>query len=527
MRIAPWGIAAVLAVTWLAIGPPTPDLAAQVYRTGLFQREGWTIFDLSWYGGHHMPGYSILFPPLAALLGVRVVGAVAAVVSAALFGRIARRHFGDGARWGAMCFAAGSVADLLIGRLTFALGMTFALAAVLALQCDRRRLGLLLAAGCTLASPVAGLFLALAGIAHWLAARDGPKIGLWLAATALTPAVLLSVLFPEGGSQPFSTFAFAAIVACCALLLALLPRDERVLRAGVLAYLGSTALAFAVASPMGGNASRLGVALAGPLLLCAALSPGIAASRRRLVVTAAIPLVLWQWWAPVRETVKGVGDPSAKLAYFRPLLAFLADRADASPVRVEVPFTRLHWEAVHVARSTSLARGWETQLDVKYNGLFRADDQPALTPARYRTWLRREGVHYVALPDVALDPSGRAEAKLIRGGLPFLRRVFSDRHWKVYEVLHTPGLTNGVGRLTRIAPQSFTLRARRPGLTLVRVRYTPYWRITRGTGCVSQASGGWTVVRSLRPGFIRIAATFDPRRILEADKSCSSPPGQP
>lgn len=517
IRSRPVLVAAALALAWLAFGPATPDLAAQVYRTRLFEREGWTIFDLFWYGGHHMPAYSMLFPPLGALLGVRVVGALAALVSAALFERIARRHFGDGARWGALLFGAGTAADLLIGRLTFALGMAFALGAVYALQRGRRAIGLALGAACTLASPVAGLFLALAGVAHWLALRSRP--GLWLVVATFTPAATLSLLFPEGGSQPFAVGTLVAIALCCGLLLWLLPPHERVLRAAVLVYLATTLLAFAVASPMGGNASRLGVAFAGPLLLCAALPGGASPQRRRLVLAAAVPLVIWQWWAPVRETIKGAVDPSAQLSYFRPLLTFLDDRADAAPVRVEVPFTRLHWEAVHVARSTSLARGWETQLDVKYDALFRG---PRLTAQRYRAWLRREGVHYVALADVALDPSARAEARLIRGGLAFLRPVFSDRHWKVFAVLHTPGLTDGVGRLTRIGRQSFTLRAARPGATLVRVRYTPYWHVTRGRGCVTRAAGGWTLVRATRAGTIGVEATFDPLRILGRGASCSA-----
>jgi hypothetical protein len=38
-RISPWLLAAVLALAWLAVGPDTPDLAAQVYRAGLFERE--------------------------------------------------------------------------------------------------------------------------------------------------------------------------------------------------------------------------------------------------------------------------------------------------------------------------------------------------------------------------------------------------------------------------------------------------------------------------------------------------------
>lgn len=119
----PFALAASLAALWLAIGPPTPDLAAQVYRTGLFAREGFTVWNGFWFGGHHTPGYSILFPPLAATLGPRVVGAMAAVASAVLFARIVGHRFGPAshaARWGALWFAAATATDLLIGRLTSA-----------------------------------------------------------------------------------------------------------------------------------------------------------------------------------------------------------------------------------------------------------------------------------------------------------------------------------------------------------------------------------------------------------------------
>jgi hypothetical protein len=522
-RTAPWLLAAALAVAWLLLGPATPDLAAAVYRAGLFQREGFTLFNANWYGGHHTPAYSILFPPLGALIGVRVAGALAAVASAVLFERIARRHFGDRARWGALWFGAGTAADLLIGRLTFALGVTFGLAAILALQRGYRRSGLALGAACTLASPVAGLFLALAGVAHWLALERRERIGLWLAAVAVAPAVALSVLFPEGGSQPFRTTTFVAVVLSCILLLWLIPRCERMLRAGTLVYLASALLAFVVASPMGDNASRLGVAFAGPLLLCTALAPGADGRRRQRVLGAALVLLVWQWWAPVRETIKGAVDPSAQAAYFKPLVSFVDARADGQ-VRVEVPFTRLHWESVYVARTIPLARGWVTQLDRKYNALFRPGPHE-LTAARYRAWLDREGVRYVGLPDVALDPSGRGEARLIRAGLPYLRRVYRDRHWQIFEVLGTPGLADGVGSISRLRPQSFELRARRPGFTLVRIRYTPYWRVAGGVGCVLRGGGGWTLVYALRAGPLRVETSFDPRRALDGDDARCSPAG--
>ncbi len=522
VRTAPWLLAAGLALAWLAFGPATPDLAAAVYRAGLFQREGFTLFNANWYGGHHTPAYSILFPPLGALLGARVAGALAAVASAVLFERIARRHFGERARWGALWFGAGTVADLLIGRMTFVLGVALGLAAVFALQRGHRRSGLALGVACTLASPVAGLFLAMAGFAHWLATQRRERVGLWLAALALAPAVVLSVLFPEGGSQPFHANTLAAIVACCGLLLWLLPREERMLRTGAVVYLASALAAFVIASPMGDNASRLGVAFAGPLLLCAALAPGVLERRRRQVLAVAVGMLAWQVWAPVRETLKGAFDPSAQAAYYAPLVSFVDARSQGA-VRVEVPFTRLHWESVYVARSIPLARGWVTQLDRKYNALFRTGDRP-LSPARYRAWLDREGVRYVALPDVALDPTGRGEAKLIRAGAPFLREVFRDRHWRIYEVLGTPGLADGVGEVARIAPQSFTLRVPRPGFTLVRVRFTPYWRVSGGRGCVMRGQGGWTLVYALSTGALRVDASFDPRRLLDRDARCARTP---
>ena len=521
-RTAPWLLAVALALAWLAFGPATPDLAAAVYRAGLFESEGFTLFNANWYGGHHTPAYSILFPPLGALLGVRVTGAIAAVVSAVLFERIARRHFGDRARWGALWFGAGTVADLLIGRMTFAVGVALGLAAVYALQRGHRRSGLALGVACTLGSPVAGLFLAMAGFTHWLAGRRRDRIGLWLAAFALAPALVLSVLFPEGGSQPFHLNTLAAIVVCCALLLWLLPREERTLRTGALVYLASALLAFAVASPMGDNASRLGVAFAGPLLLCALLTPGVLRQRRAHLLAVAVGLLAWQWWAPVRETLKGAFDPSAQAAYYEPLMSFIDARGGEGAVRVEVPFTRLHWESVHVARTIPLARGWVTQLDRKYNALFRPGGTP-LSAARYRAWLDREGVRYVALPDVALDPTGRGEARIIRSRPSFLRLVHRDRHWSIYEVLGTPGLSDGVGQVTRIAAQSFQLRVRRPGFTLVRIRYTPYWRVAKGRGCVLRARDGWTLVYALRAGTLRVDASFDPRRLLDSDARCSAP----
>jgi hypothetical protein len=236
-------VAAVLAALWVAFGPRTPDLAAQVFRAEFFAEHGFELVNLQWYGGHLLPGYSLVFPPLAALLGERVVGALAAVASAALFAALAHHHFGRAARAGALLFAAGTAAELLIGRLTFALGTAFGLAALLAIQRDRRVLAVVLAIATTAASPVAGLFLALASLAATgrPASALTPKgSGPWPGARGLAPAgaavgaaVLLAVAFPGGGTQSWGSTSFLLALGCVLLVLALLPRDEPALRWGV------------------------------------------------------------------------------------------------------------------------------------------------------------------------------------------------------------------------------------------------------------------------------------------------------
>src|SRR5918994_2690833 len=91
--VEPAAVAVVLAVAYLVAQPFSADLAAQVYRTDLFEEFGFTLWNGQWYAGHHTPGYSIVFPPLAALLGgPEVVGALSTLAAAALFERIVTRH---------------------------------------------------------------------------------------------------------------------------------------------------------------------------------------------------------------------------------------------------------------------------------------------------------------------------------------------------------------------------------------------------------------------------------------------------
>src|SRR3954447_13513645 len=182
-RTPAWAVAAVLAALYLVVDPPSADLAAQVYRSDYFGKQGLALWDNAWYAGHHMPGYSVLFPPLGSLLGPRLLGALSAVASAFLFERIADEHFHQAeGRPGVIWFAFATSLNLITGRLAFGLGVTMGLATVLAVTHRRDTLAVVLAVATTLASPVAGLFLALGAAAWWLATRSGRAIALGAAA---------------------------------------------------------------------------------------------------------------------------------------------------------------------------------------------------------------------------------------------------------------------------------------------------------------------------------------------------------
>src|ERR1044072_9578359 len=100
-------LSAALAAAMLAGTPPVGDLAAQVFRTELFQRGGLAIWNGSWYGGHYTLTYSVLFPPLASVLGPQVVGMLAVVTSSYLFDRLVHDRWGKAARAATLWVAAG------------------------------------------------------------------------------------------------------------------------------------------------------------------------------------------------------------------------------------------------------------------------------------------------------------------------------------------------------------------------------------------------------------------------------------
>jgi hypothetical protein len=337
-------------------------------------------------------------------------------------------------------------------------------------------------------------------------------------------AAALAALFPEGGWEPFPFLSFLAAVAVAGGWLWALPKGRRAERIGGTVYLAACTACVAVHTPMGANVERYGVLLAGPLLVGA-----LRGSKERLSAAKAavvVGIAVWTVWGPVRETAAVAGNASTNASYYLPVERFTAgtEAALGGPVRIEVPFTRGHWEAAWLAPRFSLARGWEKQLDERFDGVLLGKH---LTAAAYRGWLANEAVRYVALPDTPLDPSSAGEGRLIERGLPYLREVRRAAHWRIFEVLDPTPLARGPGTLSAIGHDTFALRARAAGRFLVRVRYTRYWTVASGAACVGRASGGWTTVTAARPGAVKVAARFSFGRALGGEDAACRPQGPP
>lgn len=469
-----------------------PDLPAAEYRTELARQHGLLAFDSSWYGGHSPIGYSVLFPLLAALVGVALTGLLAAVLSSWAAGRLVPEQGLAGARWCRLSFAVATCADLVVGRLPFALGLALGMVALVLLRDHRLFWAAAAAAGCSLASPLAGFFLLLIGVV-WLGRVR------WRELLVLSPAVLGSLIAAPygggGGRFPFPAGTFLALACFVVLGLVFVPRTHVLVRRGLVAYAITATALFVVPNPIGGNITRLGTLVAVPLALYVLLS----SRRRAWLLALAVPLAVWQL-APVTGAVAASAqDPSRSPAYYTGLLDYLHHQPDSSG-RLEIPFTREHWEADYVAEQYPLARGWDRQLDLQHNQVLYAP----LTSRSYHRWVDQNAVDLIALPDVPLDSSGRYEAALLRRGLPWVTPVWSDAHWQVWRVRNSVPLVSGPASMLAQTVSTATLDVTAPGWVTLRIRYSSVWRTQDPTMCVQADPQGWIEFYAVNPGIVTL-----------------------
>jgi hypothetical protein len=302
---------------------------------------------------------------------------------------------------------------------------------------------------------------------------------------------------------------------------------------------------FAAPTQMGDNDARFAAYIGVPLVICyiarfvnemaarrSQAGPGpTEPSRLRTTVvgsaSAAIALFLVVWhWTPIVEAFDGAANgPSSTAAFYQPLVDELNQLSAGQPVRLEIPPTVHHWESAYVAPRFPLARGWERQLDVAYDGIFYTAGP--LSAAAYRSWLLSNGVSYVALPDAPLDYAATAEAALLRSGaVKGLQPVWRTGQWEMWKVEGSPGLASGPARVRSLTPRAVGVQVSGPGRSVLRLRWSPYWSMAPSAAaraCLRRGPGGWTELTSAGPGELQLTLS-----VVRADHGhCAGAGGVP
>ena len=515
---------AAFAAAYLAWAPLAPDLAAQVARAHLVQNSGLTVWWFGWYGGVSTPSYSVIVPTAMALLGVRLVGALAILAACTAADRLMQDA--PRRRAGVAAFALAVAANAVDGRVTFAAGLAAACWALVAVRRQRKLVSIAFGVLTLLCSPLAALFLGLVLVGVLITEATRRRLAAANAATLLAGAVALQALFPGTGAMPYSwTDPLPAAAAC--LLVALLCRSPVVRMCSGLMVLAMAAC-FAVPGAVGDNITRLAWVAAVPVIV------GWASVERRLVVSvAAVAVAIWPA-ADLAEQLAASRSPAARAAFYRPLtreLTELQATTGSSGVgqRVEVVDPANHWSSAYLA-AFSLARGWDRQADAADNPIFY---DHTLTTSTYQSWLHELAVRWVARPATTLDYASRDEAALIDSKPPYLRPVWHNSDWQLYEVLGATALADGAS-VTAVNASSITLVPDRPNSTVqLRVRWNRYLAVTDALtqqpvkACIRDVDG-WVNLSGLgyRPVVVHsdfsAAATF-----ADTDTYCAGTPGPP
>lgn len=487
-------MAVVVAVAYLLAPPMGRDFSAQLAHAELAELHWPALLDLRWYGGFSPLGYSVLSPPVMALLGVPLTTVLSYVATVVLFAALLKATGVARPVAGAIVGAVCLTGNLVVTRTTFALGLAIGLGALLALILGRLRVASVLSFLAPLASPVAGLFLGVAGGALFLSGQR--RLGVTLAVSALVPTVAVGLAFGNGGYQTFAAKQALISLLVCLGVAGLCWRTPVVRWGGLLSAL-LVAAAYLLPTPVGTTATRLPELFAAPIIVT------VATVRLGAVIATTVTVVLLLPPVSITE-VRERGDPALSAEFYAPLLNQLAARRVSGPIEV-VP-TQRRGEAAFVAPVVPIAKGWSRQADTGRNAIFYDGTLDAYT---YRKWLADNAISYVAISNGPYDWSAPDEVTLVRGGLPYLQAVWWDKTWTLYAVTEPRPVISLPGRLIDRGPVSLTVSLPEPGEYVVRLRWSRY--LSTSNGCMRPTEDGWSMVVVERAGTAKIEGSLQPR----------------
>ncbi len=502
-----WRVGFVLACAvvfgiYLLDPPNVPDLAAQTARAEA-AKDGAYLWWTGWFGGLTLPSYSVGSPWVMAHFGVGLSAALAglaACAAAPLLFEGTRRP-----RAGAAIFGVGVVLNVLTGRVTFALGLAAAVVALVFLRRRQTWAAVAAAIGACLFSPLAGLWLGLIALIVAIVDVSRRRSALWISGVLITVAGVLTVVFVNSGTMSFPWWHVLLALIATATVAVVCPSRE--MRVGAAVFAGAIVAFAVVPTAVGTNMMRLVWLTAGPAAVATAVLPAVPKLNLRRAGIAVLGAGALSWpIADLSMQLAQAASPQASRTYYASLVDELqrrvaADGPAALGQRVEIVDPASHWSAAYVAPTVPIARGWDRQADRAANPFFY---DGTLSATNYRLFLSELAVRWVALPtEGSLDYAAKAEADLIRSGLPYLTPIWSDESWQLFQVEDNRPLLRGA-TLLEIDASNITFRATEAGPVQLQIRWSPMLTLIpaggdEAVGCVIER-GEWTTILVPEPG---------------------------
>ena len=268
--------AGLTAAVLLTVGPPGIDTPAHLFMTWVFRHAGFQLWNNYWYDGRYdFVGYSLLFYPLAAAVGVWVSAVAASAVLASSVAAVARREWGPAANAPSLMLAVTATATCCVSGVFPFLAGTAAAAVALACAQRRRRIGFGVATLVSLGfSPLAFGLLAVVlasyvvGGRHPLGVARRNKAAVAALVATAAACIVLQRAFPSGNWYPYhlSDLLVVALFSGAGLYLTASTPRARGLQMVFVAYMLLNLATFTVPDPVGSNTTRLFTIANMPLL---------------------------------------------------------------------------------------------------------------------------------------------------------------------------------------------------------------------------------------------------------------------
>ncbi len=506
-------VAAALAAMHLA-GIAGVDSAAHVYRIDLLRQGQSLVWDDFWYSGSYgVLSYGIVFFEIARFTGAAAIVVVSAGSLPLSFHLYLRRAWHVQSMLPALALAVVLVIYLVNGQEPFLLAMALTMAGLALLASGHPLWGAVPVGIAVFTNPLAlaigGMFVLADTLARPAARRRVVLFAAALAPFLLGWAGLQRALAGHTSylAQPGQLLKWTA-VSCVGVALAgwsarrgtergdqrrqgnapdhdgAMDRRHDTLALQLL-FAGAGVLCVAgLAFPsLGNNATRLYSVFGLSLFL---LLP-----RKRLpwAATAAVlaAVAAMQLATPLTFFAVGGETLQSSPSYFAPALAVAAREYDPA-YRFHVVALAKHGEAqAFPLAGYAITRGWFRQADWQHDALLY--DHP--DAARYVAWLRDLGVNDVFVPRGALDATSAQEPGLIAAS-GALQKIYDTGRWTVYRLRDPRPLIVPVGAaVTATGHDKVVISVRTPGRYVVKVTWSPYWRVISGRAALGEAAGDW------------------------------------